>query len=107
MQRTHPRGVNRLVASVTLGFIAVAAVAEADAIQKWRTPGGSLYFDDRPPSGSTLLDTYPDTPALPAPVVSSDLAALPQSAADGPAIIRRPAAVREAERQAAPAREPR
>jgi hypothetical protein len=107
MQRTHPRGVNRLVATVTLGLIAVAAVAVADAIQKWRTPGGSLYFGDRPPSGSTLLDTYPDTPALPATVVSSDLAAFSQAAADGRDIIRRREVAREAERQADAVREAR
>jgi hypothetical protein len=97
--------VNRLVASVTLGLIAVAAVAVADAIQKWRTPDGSLYFGDQPPGGSTLLDTYPDTPALPAKVVPSDVAALSQAAADGRDIIRRREAAREVERQTDAARE--
>jgi hypothetical protein len=78
-----------------------------DAIQKWRTPDGSLYFGDRPPTGSTLIDTYPDTPAPPATVVSSDQGALSQAAADGRDIIRRREASREAERQADAAREAR
>ncbi len=99
--------MNRLVASVTFGLLAVAAAALGDAIQKWRTPDGSLYFGDRPPTGSTLLETYPDTPAPPAAVVSSDLAALSQAAADGREIIRRREASREAERQADAARQAR
>jgi hypothetical protein len=92
---------------VTFGLLAVAAAALGDAIQKWRTPDGSLYFGDRPPTGSTLLETYPDTPASPATVVSSDLAALSQAAADGRDIIRRREASREAERQAEAARDTR
>jgi hypothetical protein len=104
-RRTHPQGVSRLVTSVTLGWIAIAAVAAADAIQKWRTPDGSLYFGDRPPAGSTLLDTYPDAP--PATGVSSEAANLSQAAADGREIIRRREAAREAERQADAAREAR
>ena len=99
--------MNRLLASVMLGLLAVAAPAFGDAIQKWRTPDGSLYFGDRPPAGSTLLETYPDTPAAPATIVSSDLAALSQAAADGRDIIRRREASREAERQADAARETR
>lgn len=99
--------MSRLVTSVTLGLIAVAAVAAADTIQKWRTLEGSLYFGDRPPQGSTLVDTYPDTPAPPATVVSSDAASLSQAAADGREIIRRREAAREAERQADEAREAR
>jgi hypothetical protein len=107
LRRSHPTVVKRLVASVTVGLIAFAAVALADAIQKWRTPDGSLYFGDRPPAGSTLVETYPDTPALPATVVSSDVADLSQAAADGRDIIRRREAAREAERQADAARETR
>ena len=99
--------MNRFVACVTFGLLAVAAVALGDAIQKWQTPDGSLYFGDRPPTGSTLLETYPDTPAPPATVVASDPAALSQAAADGRDIIRRREASREAERQADAARETR
>jgi hypothetical protein len=99
--------VKRLVVIVTLGLIAFAAIAAADAIQKWRTPDGSLYFGDRPPTGSTLLETYPDSPAVTATVAPSDVAALSQAAADGRDIIRRREAAREAERQADAAREAR
>jgi hypothetical protein len=102
---THARVVKRFVASVTLGLVAFAAAALGDAIQKWQTPDGSLYFGDRPPKGSTLVETYADTPALPATVVSSDQAALSQAAADGRDIIRRREAARETERQADAARE--
>jgi hypothetical protein len=97
--------VKRFVASVTLGLIAFAAAALGDAIQKWQTPNGSLYFGDRPPKGSTLVETYADTPALPATVISSDLADLSRAAADGRDIIRRREAARDAERQADTARE--
>ena len=99
--------MKRLVASAVLGLIAITSVAAADAIQKWRTPEGSFYFGDRPPAGSTLVDTYPDTPGPPATVASSDVASLSQAAADGREIIRRREASREAERQADAAREAR
>ena len=32
-----------------------AGVAKAQAIQKWRTPDGKLYFGERPPQGSTKI----------------------------------------------------
>jgi hypothetical protein len=102
---THPQIVKRLVASVTLGLVAFAAAALGDAIQKWQTPEGSWYFGDRPPKGSTLVETYADPPPPPVPAVSSDAAALSQAAADGRDIIRRREAAREAERQADAARE--
>lgn len=105
--RTHAHGMKQLITSATIGLIAIAAVAAADAIQKWRTPDGSFYFGDRPPTGSTLLDTYPDTPAPPASVGSSDVASLSQAAADGRDIIRRREAERAAEGQADRAREAR
>jgi len=101
----HAELVKRLVASVTLAVVACAAAALGDAIQKWQTPDGALYFGDRPPKGSTLVETYADTPVPPATAVSSDQAALSQAAADGRDIIRRREAVREAERQADAARE--
>jgi hypothetical protein len=97
--------VKRFVASLMLGMVAVATTALGDAIQKWLTPDGFLYFGDRPPKGSTLVETYPDTPSLPATVVSSDLAALSEAAADGRDIIRRREEARKAERQADAARE--
>jgi len=97
--------VKRFFASVTLGLIAFAAPALGDAIQKWQTPDGSLYFGDRPPKGSTLVETYADTPALRATVVSSDLADLSRAAADGRDIIRRREAERDAERRAETVRE--
>jgi hypothetical protein len=90
--------------SLTLGLVAVAAAAMGDAIQKWQTPDGSLYFGDRPPKGSTLVETYADTPALPTTVGTGGLA-LSQAAADGRDIIRRREAERNAERQADTARE--
>jgi hypothetical protein len=92
--------MKQLMTSATIGLMAIAAVAAADAIQKWRTPDGSFYFGDRPPRGSTLLDTYPDTPAPPASVGPSDVASLSQAAADGRDIIRRREAERAAEEQA-------
>jgi hypothetical protein len=97
--------VKRFVAIMTLGVVSFGAVALADAIQKWQTPDGSLYFGDRPPQGSTLVETYADTPALPATVVSPDPASLSQAAADGRDIIRRREAAREGERLADAARQ--
>src|SRR5262249_25003224 len=94
LRQTHAHSMKQLVISATIGLIAIAGVAAADAIQKWRTPDGSFYFGDRPPTGSTLLATYPDTPASPASVGSSNGASLSQAAADGRDIIRG----REAER---------
>jgi hypothetical protein len=85
--------------ALLFGCFALAASARADAIQKWRTPGGSLYFGDRPPLGSTLLDTIADgeAAATPAPTtVESDLS---RAAADGREIMRRRAAERAEERR--------
>jgi len=67
--------------------LAFAGAASADAIQKWRTPDGELYFGDRPPAGSTLLETVPDTPvAASAPGGPTELE---RAAAEGRDIIRR------------------
>lgn len=95
----------------------LAEVAGADGIQKWRTPGGSLYFGDHPPAGSTLVDTYADTPAAEAPVpVSASPAAasapvteseLSKAAAEGRDIIRRREEARAEQRRADQEREAR
>ena len=36
-------------------MIALATPLRAEGIQKWRTPDGSLYFGDKPPTGSTKI----------------------------------------------------
>jgi hypothetical protein len=84
-------------------------MTSADAIQKWRTPSGSFYFGDHPPSGSTLVETYADTPKLQAETVipEAESATLSQAAADGRDIIRRRQEERAAERKADAEREAR
>jgi hypothetical protein len=99
--RPHPSRMRakRSLLGLLFGLVATAVSARADVIQKWQTPGGSLYFGDRPPLGSTLLETIPDTPpAAPAAptIAESDLA---RAAADGREIIRRRAADRAEERR--------
>jgi hypothetical protein len=37
------------------GVVFTSTVADAQAIQKWKTPDGKLYFGDRPPAGSTKI----------------------------------------------------
>src|SRR5205085_3631371 len=80
-----------------------------DAIQKWRTPAGSLYFGDHPPPGSTLVETYAETPTAPADTVipDADGATLSRAAADGREIIRRRQEERAAERKEDAEREAR
>jgi hypothetical protein len=86
----------------------LAEVAGADGIQKWRTPGGSLYFGDHPPAGSTLVDTYADTPpAVPVSASEPPAAAAPstetelsKAAAEGRDIIRRREEARAEQRRA-------
>jgi hypothetical protein len=79
------------------GVLAATAAVRADAIQKWRTPAGSLYFGDHAPTGSVLLETIADTPAASAPTAAeNDLA---RAAADGREIIRRRSAERAEERR--------
>jgi hypothetical protein len=87
---------------LTLCAVGLAAVAFADAIQKWRTPSGSLYFGDHPPPGSTLLETYAETPtSSPVTVIpGTETASFSQAAADGREIIRRREEERAAERRA-------
>jgi len=94
---------------LTLCAVGLASLAYADAIQKWRTPGGSFYFGDHPPPGSTLVETYADTPSS-APVTvipAPETATFSQAAADGRAIIRRREEERAAERRAEAEREAR
>lgn len=90
-------------------LLALASVAGADGIQKWRTPSGSLYFGDRPPAGSTLVETYADTPPAPqtAPVAPSEDSSLSKAAADGREIIRRREEARAEQRRADQEREAR
>jgi len=35
--------------------LGVVQYAESQAVQKWKTPNGTIYFGDKPPAGSTLL----------------------------------------------------
>ncbi len=89
----------RLVTAAVGGFSIVALAAYADAIQSWRAPDGSLYFGDRPPAGSTLVTTYPDSPRESAIDTSSAASDLSREAAEGREIMRRRDAERMAERQ--------
>jgi hypothetical protein len=76
-----------------------ALTADADAIQKWRTPSGALYFGDRPPAGSTLVETFADSPRASSLEPSVTAADLSREAAEGRDIIRRREEERVAERQ--------
>ena len=42
------------LAMIAFAFLAVAT-ASAQAIQKWKTPDGKIFFGDKPPAGSTSL----------------------------------------------------
>jgi hypothetical protein len=97
-----------VVVAVLLGLVSLAG---ADAIQKWRTPSGSFYFGDHPPAGSTLVDTYADTP--PAPSAPADIVpssadpGLSAAAAEGREIIRQRQEQRAEEQRADQEREAR
>jgi len=95
-----------------VGLLGLASLAGADAIQKWQTPTGGIYFGDHPPSGSTLVETYADTapaaaaaPAAVAPA-SAD-AGLSEAAAQGREIIRQRQEQRAEDRRADQEREAR
>ena len=94
-----------------VALLGLASAAGADAIQKWRTPSGGIYFGDRPPSGSTLVETYADTapatPAAPAVAPASSDAGLSEAAAQGREIIRQRQDQRAEERRADQEREAR
>ncbi|MET0153778.1 MAG: hypothetical protein ABW298_14365 [Candidatus Binatia bacterium] len=95
---------------VAAALFGLAEVAGADAIQKWRTSGGALYFGDHPPAGSTLVETYADSPpAAPAqaPPAPSEEASLSKAAAEGRDIIRRREDARAEQRRADQEREAR
>src|SRR5262249_32015023 len=54
--------------AVILSLVVVAS-ASAQAIQKWKTPDGTLFFGDRPPAGSIKVgtvgsDSQPAEPVL-------------------------------------------
>jgi hypothetical protein len=97
------------IVPVAAALFGLAEMAGANGIQKWRTPSGSLYFGDHPPAGSTLVDTYADSPAPKddAPVAPSDDASLSKAAADGRDIIRRREEARAEQRRADQEREAR
>ena len=100
--------MKRLAVALTVGLIVCSALVYAEAIQKWRTPGGSLYFGDHPPPGATLLATYPETASAPITMIPTDeIAKLSQSAADGRDIIRRREEERAADRRVEEEREAR
>jgi len=100
--------MKRLAVALTVGLIACSALVSAEAIQKWRTPDGSLYFGDHPPPGATLLATYPETASAPITVIPTDeIAKLSQAAADGRDIIRRREEERAADRRVEEEREAR
>ncbi len=82
-----------------IALLTTVTVASADAIQQWRTPEGGFYFGDRPPAGSTLVQTIADTPSVAAPAVAASPSDLERAAAEGRDIIRRREADRAAERQ--------
>ncbi len=97
------------IVPMAAALLGLAEVAGADGIQKWRTPGGLLYFGDHPPAGSTLVETYADSPPAPsqAPVAPSDQAELSKAAAVGRDIIRRREEARAEQRRADQEREAR
>jgi len=97
--------MRRLALAAIIGFLGWTALASGEAIQKWRTPAGSLFFGDHPPPGSTLLATYPDTASPPITVIPGEMASFSQAAADGREIIRRREEERAAEHRADAERE--
>lgn len=89
--------IRALVATVA-SVLALSYAAVADSIQKWRTPEGAFYFGDRPPVGSTLVDTIVDTPRSGMLSDAVGPSELERAAAEGRDIIRRREEDRSAER---------
>jgi hypothetical protein len=50
--------------------LVVVAWASAQAIQKWKTPDGTLFFGDRPPAGSIRVGEVGSDSQQPEPVLS-------------------------------------
>jgi hypothetical protein len=91
--------VMRIWKPIAVAILAIASLAAADPIGKWRQPDGSLYLGNHPPAGSVLLETL----EIGAPVAETDesviaSADLQSAAADGREIMRRRAIEREAVR---------
>jgi hypothetical protein len=88
--------MRRLLVAVAL---LVVAAANAEVIEKWRTPDGGLHLGRNPPPGSTLLATVEFEDREPAAEGDDSTAeSLARAAADGREIIRRRLAAREAQR---------
>jgi len=99
------RSIRIVLRSVSIAALALASVAAAGDIQKWRAPDGSIYFGDRPPTGSTLVETYAESPKPPVTVLPNETATLSEAAAEGRDIIRRREQERAEVARAAEARE--
>ena len=67
MTRSRQDCLTRL--AIVLSLLVVAS-ASAQAIQKWKTPDGTLFFGDRPPPGSVRVGEVGSDSQQPEPVPS-------------------------------------